>query len=209
MRSGSCNPPSLTLQSRCRDYRHYLATDNIARKKELLREQIAKNREYYAKLERQRSLLLQDLDYGRRTLERDSLLLAEAVISAADYETTAQNYLSKQNAQAGFDATLTSTELQIIQSEQQLVELTLQQENETAEYERTLEQSRQQLAARIAQWRQQYVLEAPVTGRGTLVELLEREPARRRRRQTGEHRSGRVRRKLSAACRFPRRVSAK
>ena len=74
------------------------------------------------------SLLSQDLDYGRRTLERDSLLLAEAVISAADYEATAQNYLSKQNAQAGFDATLTSTELQIIQSEQQLVELTLQQE---------------------------------------------------------------------------------
>lgn len=137
--------------------------------KELLREQIAKNREYYAKLERQRSLLSQDLDYGRRTLERDSLLLAEAVISAADYETTAQNYLSKQNAQAGFDATLTSTELQIIQSEQQLVELTLQQENETAEYERALEQSRQQLAAQIAQWRQQYVLEAPVAGRVTLV----------------------------------------
>ena len=157
------------FQSRCRDYRHYLATDNIARKKELLREQIAKNREYYAKLERQHSLLLQDLDYGRRTLERDSLLLAEAVISAADYETTAQNYLSKQNTKAGFDATLTSTELQIIQSEQQLVELTLQQENETAEYERTLEQSRQQLAAQIAQWRQQYVLEAPVAGRVTLV----------------------------------------
>lgn len=54
MRSGSCNPPFADLQSRCRDYRHYLATDNIARKKELLREQIAKNREYYAKLERQR-----------------------------------------------------------------------------------------------------------------------------------------------------------
>ena len=134
-----------------------------------MREQIAKNREYYAKLERQRSLLSQDLDYGRRTLERDSLLLSEAVISAADYEATAQNYLSKQNAQAGFDATLTSTELQIIQSEQQLVELTLQQENETAEYERALEQSRQQLAAQIAQWRQQYVLEAPVAGRVTLV----------------------------------------
>ena len=142
---------------------------DISKQASALREQIAKNREYYAKLERQRSLLLQDLDYGRRTLERDSLLLAEAVISAADYETTAQNYLSKQNTKAGFDATLTSTELQIIQSEQQLVELTLQQENETAEYERTLEQSRQQLAAQIAQWRQQYVLEAPVAGRVTLV----------------------------------------
>lgn len=153
----------------CLDYRHYLDIDYIGRKKQLLAAQIDKNAEYYDRLQTQKRLLLKDLDYGRRTLERDSLLLAEAVISAADYETTAQNYLSKQNAQAGFDATLTSTELQIIQSEQQLVELTLQQENETAEYERTLEQSRQQLAARIAQWRQQYVLEAPVTGRVTLV----------------------------------------
>lgn len=157
------------FQSKCRDYRHYLATDNIARKKQLLAEQIAKNREYFAKLERQHALLVKDLDYGRRTLERDSLLLSEAVISSADFEATAQNYISKQNAKAGFDATLTSTELQIIQSEQQIVELTLQQENETAEYERALEQSRQQLAAQIAQWRQQYVLEAPAAGRVTLV----------------------------------------
>lgn len=157
------------FQSKCRDYRHYLAADNIARKKQLLGEQIAKNREYYAKLDRQRLLLVRDLDYGRRTLERDSLLLTEAVISMADYETTAQNYLYKQNAKAGFDATLTSTELQIIQSEQQLIELTIQQENETAEYERALTQSRQQLAAQIAQWRQQYVLEAPASGRVTLM----------------------------------------
>ncbi len=156
-------------QSRCRDFRHYLAVDNIARKKQLLGKQIAKNREYYAMLEQQRSLLMQDLDYGRCTLERDSLLLAEAVISMADYEATAQGYLSKQNAKAGFDASLTSTELQIIQSEQQLIELTLQQENEKAEYERALAQSRQQLAAQIAQWRQQYVLEAPAAGRVTLA----------------------------------------
>jgi hypothetical protein len=162
------------FQSKCRDYRHYLAADNIARKKELLRQQIAKNREYYAKLERQRALLVEDLDYGRRTMERDSLLLAEAVISSADYETTAQNYIAKQNSKAGFDATLTSTELQIIQSEQQIVELTLQQENETAEYERALEQGRQQLMAQLAQWRQQYVLEAPAAGRVTLVSYWSR-----------------------------------
>lgn len=168
-RLGDLQPAFADYQSKCRDFRHYLAAGNIARRQQLLREQIAKNREHYAKLERQRSLQTQDLDYGRRTLERDSLLLAEAVISSADYETTAQNYLAKQNAKAGFDASLTATELQIIQSEQQLVELSLQEENETAEYERALAQSRQQLAAQIAQWRQQYVLEAPVSGRATLA----------------------------------------
>lgn len=168
-RLGELQSSFADFQSKCRDYRHYLDTDNVGHKKQLIAQQIAKNREYYAKLERQRALLVKDLEYGRRTLERDSLLLAEAVISTADYETTAQNYLSKQNSKAGFDATLTSTELQIIQSEQQLVELSIQQQNETAEYERALEQSRQQLAAQIAQWFQQYVLVAPAAGRVTLV----------------------------------------
>lgn len=157
------------FQNRCRDYRHYLAVDNIAQKKRLLTQQIAKNREYYSKLERQRRLLIKDLDYGHRMLERDSLLLADAVISSADFETTAQNYLSKQNSKAGFDASLTATELQIIQAEQQIVELSIQQENEIAEYERSLTQSYQQLVAQIAQWKQQYVLEAPAAGRVTLM----------------------------------------
>lgn len=168
-RLGELQSSFADFQSKCRDYRHYLDADNIGHKKQLIAQQIAKNREYYAKLERQRSLLVKDLEYGRRMLERDSLLLAEAVISTADYETTAQNYLSKQNSKAGFEATLTSTELQIIQSEQQLVELSIQQQNETAEYERALEQSRQQLAAQIAQWYQQYVLVAPAAGHVTLV----------------------------------------
>lgn len=157
------------LQSKCRDYRHYLETDIIARKQQLLREQIAKNREYYAKLERQRTLLAKDLDYQRTIHDRDSLLYAENVISAADFEGSSQNLLAKQNSAAGFDATLTSTELQIIQNEQQLIELTLQRENEIAEYERGIAQSRQQLLAQIAQWKQQYVLEAPAPGRVTLV----------------------------------------
>ena len=81
--------------------------------------------------------------------------------------------LEAERPQAGFDATLTSTELQISSSRSNSwSKLTLQQENETAEYERALEQSRQQLAAQIAQWRQQYVLEAPVAGASGRVTLV-------------------------------------
>lgn len=168
-RLGELQSAFADFQSKCRDYRHYLETDLIGRKQELLRRQIAKNREYYARLERQHALLVKDLDYQRTLHRRDSLLYAEAVISSADFETSSQNLLSKQNANAGFEATLTSTELQIIQSEQQIVELSLQKENETAEYERSIAQSLQQLSAQLAQWRQQYVLEAPAAGRVTLV----------------------------------------
>ncbi|WP_295939111.1 HlyD family efflux transporter periplasmic adaptor subunit [uncultured Alistipes sp.] len=157
------------FQSRCRDYRHYLQTGYISRKKQLLSQQIAKNREYYAKLQRQSQLMQLELQYQRQLYRRDSLLYAEEVIALADLEASSQNLLQKQNSGAGFDATLTSTELQIIQNEQQLIELTIQQENETAEYERSLNAARQQLAAQIAQWEQQYVLEAPAAGHVTLL----------------------------------------
>ncbi len=156
-------------QNKCYDFRHYITANNIAHKKQLLHKQIAKNREYYDKLECQRTLLLKDLDYSLRMVERDSILFAEKVISSVDYETTTQGYISKQNSKAGFDAILTSTELQIIQAEQQLIELSLRQEDETAQYKRALAQSSQQLLAQLAQWKQQYVLEAPTSGRVTLA----------------------------------------
>lgn len=152
----------------CLDYRHYLDIDYIGRKKQLLAAQIDKNTEYYDRLQTQKRLLLKDLDYGRRTLERDSLLLSEAVISSADYEATAQGFLSKQNSKAGFDATLTSTELTILQTRQQIVELSVQEENEKAEYEHALDQLRQQLLAGIAQWKEQYAVIAPASGRVSL-----------------------------------------
>lgn len=157
------------FQGRCRDYAHYLEAGLISRKIRLLQQQIDKNREYHDKLRRQQTLLAEELGYQRKIHRRDSLLYAESVISSADFETSSQQLLQKRNNKAGFDATLTSTELTIIQSEQQIVELTLQQENEEAEYERSIDRSRQQLAAQIAQWKQQYTLEAPVSGHVTLM----------------------------------------
>ncbi|MEG2614833.1 MAG: HlyD family efflux transporter periplasmic adaptor subunit [Alistipes sp.] len=162
------------FQSKCRDYRHYLETGHVAKKKQLLQQQINKNKEYYAKLQRQYQLLQKDLNYQRQMHRRDSLLYNENVIASADYETSSQNLLQKQNSRAGFDATLTSTELQIIQTEQQVIELTIQQENEVAEHERGINASRQQLAAQIAQWKQQYIVEAPTAGCVTLVSYWSR-----------------------------------
>ncbi len=107
---------------------------------------------------------LQAKSYGR-----DSLLYADNVISSADFEASTQNLIQKQNAQSGFNATLSSTELQIIQLEQQLVELNIQQENETSEFERLLTQSQQQVLADIAGWKQLYTLNAPTSGRITFV----------------------------------------
>lgn len=149
---------------KCMDYRHYLEIDFITKKKTLLAAQILKNEEYYTKLLQQQQLLVRDIQYEVRNLHRDSTLYAEAVISSADYETSARNMIAKQNNKAGFEASLTATELNVLQTKQQIIELSLQQEGEIATYERDLNQLRQQLLAQIAQWREQYVITSPVDG---------------------------------------------
>lgn len=166
---GELQSAFVDFQNKCRDYAYYFKIGHVTCKKSLLGEQIAKNREYLIKLRRQHILLVKSLNYQQQLYRRDSMLYAENVISSVDYENSLQILLQKQNSKAEFDVKLTSTELQIIETEKQIVELMLQQENEISKYENSIEQSRQQLIAQIAQWRRQYILEAPVAGRITLV----------------------------------------
>jgi multidrug resistance efflux pump len=55
----------------------------------------------------------------------------------------------------------------MLQMEQQLIELSIQRDDETAAYERQLSQARQQLAAQIEQWSYQYMITSPVAGKIT------------------------------------------
>lgn len=157
------------FEQKCTDFRHYLSANNITQKKMLLEEQISKNQQYFGRLKQQHNLLQKDLLYEIANQQRDSLLLQDAVISEIDYQTSVRNLIAKQNAKAGFEATMTSTELNIIQTKQQLIELSLQQNNEIATYERDLNQLRQQLLAQIAQWGEQYVITAPSDGSVSLM----------------------------------------
>lgn len=155
------------FQKSAKDYKHYLSTEYITHKKQLLNQQILKNKEYLNKQQVQYAHVKEDLSLQQKSYSRDSLLFAEKVISSADFEIASQNLIAKQNSESGFNASLTSTELQIIQLEQQLVELTIQQENETSEFERSLAQSYRQLIAEIAKWKQIYIITAPSSGKIT------------------------------------------
>ncbi len=158
------------FRHQCLSYRYYLETDNIGRKQELIRAQIVKQREYYAKQRGQRNTLQRNIDYQRTSLERDSALLGRKVLSEADYEASMRALLQQLSSLESFDAGLVSTELTILQQEQQLIELETQKEEQTAEYERQLDNLRGQLLARIAQWEYQYLIVSPIAGKVTFTQ---------------------------------------
>jgi multidrug efflux pump subunit AcrA (membrane-fusion protein) len=153
----------------CMDYKHYISTDYTTQKKALLEQQISKNSKYHNQLVAQQKILGTDLGYEYSSLNRDSILYAKGIISKSEYENSVRNSLKTQNSKVGFDAGLTSTELSIMQMKQQIIELTIQRDNDIAEYERQLSQRRQQLITQIEQWKYQYVLETPIDGQLTLI----------------------------------------
>ena len=153
----------------CMDYKHYITTDYINRKQTLLQQQINKNSQYHQQLLNQQHIIGKDLGYEYNSLSRDSALYAKGIISKSEYENAVRNSLKTENSKAGFDAGLTSTELNIMQMQQQIIELSLQRDNEIAEYERQLNQRRQQLVIQIEQWKYQYLVETPTDGKITFI----------------------------------------
>lgn len=152
------------FRRQCMEYKTYIEIGLIEQKKMLISEQIAKNREYLKQVRKQEQFLIEDLALERKNFQRDSMLYAQSVISTHAYDAAVSSLLSKKNTLESFRASLIATELSIVQLEQQIIELSIQFQNETSTYERNLSQSRQSLLSQIEQWKKQYAIESPVDG---------------------------------------------
>ena len=158
----------------CRAYRNWAEIDQTGNQKRLVTEQIRKNSEYYDDLLAQREIMEQDMEYEQAGPERDSLLMLKGAISRADYETSLKNCISKRSTLAAFDATLTSTQLSILQLRQQLAELDIQRRTEETEHLRGIMQQAAQLRAQTAQWTEQYAVISPADGTVSLQKVWSR-----------------------------------
>ena len=158
----------------CSAYLNWSEIDQSGHQKRLVEEQIGKNREYYGDLLVQKAVLEQDMRYELAGLERDSLLMVRGAVSRAEYETSLKNWISKKGSLASFEATLTSTQLSILQLRQQLTELKIQRQNEETEHLRGIMQQASQLKAQVAQWLEQYAVISPADGTVSLQKVWSR-----------------------------------
>ena len=123
-----------SFYSACLKYRAYIERAVIDQKKELLREQIDKQTEYYFQMKNQADILKEDLQYEEKGHRRDSSLFIHKVMSEAEYEESARKLLKTRNNVISFKSQITSTELSILQNKQQIIELSIQQDDEIRIY---------------------------------------------------------------------------
>ena len=78
----------------CRQLREYMERDAVGRRMELVRDQISKQREYYARMQVQAELMKEDLALELKDFRRDSLLFMEKIIPSVEFEQATRDLLS-------------------------------------------------------------------------------------------------------------------
>ena len=113
--------------------------------------------------------MIEDLRYEEKNFRRDSSLYRMNVVSEQEYDESARRLLQARNAITSFRTQMTSTELSIIQLEQQLVELSIQEEDEILAYEQEIRTGMERLFAGMSSWKLTYLLTAPISGHVSFV----------------------------------------
>ena len=158
-----------SFSAACLKYRDYIERAVIAQKKGLLEQQIGKQTEYYTQMKNQADILKEDLKFEEKGYRRDSSLFIHRAMSETEYEESARKLLQTRNNVVSFEAQMTSTELSILQNRQQIIELSIQQDDEVLAMEQSINSSKEKLLALIKNWKISNLLVSPIDGTVSFV----------------------------------------
>jgi multidrug resistance efflux pump len=166
---GDLQPAWTSFVKHINNYNQYLNQGLIPKKVALIGGQVVKQEEYFRVQVRQKELYEQEFVLASKSFARDSTLFEKEAISESGYEASRQQLLVKQAGLTGLEATLKTTETNILRMKENIIELQMQYEKELAQYHISLDEARQTLENSIKQWEEKYLAVSPVSGRVTFT----------------------------------------
>jgi len=150
------------------DYRNYLLQGYIQQKINLISQQNKIQQEYLDILLQQKSIAENDMLLAVRKFKRDSVIFTDGGFSITEFEREKQKLNQNLASLKSTEAAVKSAELTILHLSQTVLELRLQQENESMHYELNLDELKQNLETRIRVYEEQYLIRSPIEGVVTL-----------------------------------------
>ena len=92
------------------------------------------------------------------------MLYTRGVISKSEYQKSQKNYLKQSYTFHGSRSTLSETQIQINEVDQEIIDLDLDKENQREELQDVITQSNDNLVAQMDIWEQNYLLKSPIDG---------------------------------------------
>ncbi len=148
----------------CADYNRFIELQYHKKKKASLIQKRSNYRMYFNRQYKQRSILEKELSIVSKEFNRDSLLYTRGVISKSEYQKSEKNYLKQSYAFHGSRSTLSATQIQINEVDQEIIDLDLDKEKQRKELQDIMTQTNDNLLAQMDIWEQSYVLKSPIAG---------------------------------------------
>src|SRR4030042_1679566 len=147
-------------------YKEYIDQAYMPSKLELLEKQIKRQEEYISELENQRILSEEDLQLAFNSYHRDSLLFHRSnyTISINEFEQSRQALLQKKISFSTLKSSVKNTESSLLKMKESLLDLKIQSEKKTNQYNTDINEALQLLKVSIGQWEEKYMVKSPVTG---------------------------------------------
>lgn len=146
------------------DYQNYKMLNYYPQKIASQKQQLITQKEYYNRIIKQETVVDEQFRTSKGIFERDSILLSKSVISGNEYDISKSSFLQSKQAYLLFNASLKQSELQLIQSEENLLDLQQQATELERKYELSLQNAIEELNAQIKAWERDYLLVSPIEG---------------------------------------------
>ena len=146
-------------------YRNFIEIDYYEQKNKSLTSQINYYNKYYSGLLNQVKIMDKENSLALVQFERDKSLYNDNVIAKIDFEKSEQTYLQQKRNYESSKTSLISTQMQINQLYQQILDNNIQKTNELNTYEIQIEDALQGFKSQLAKWKQSYLIISPIDGR--------------------------------------------
>ncbi|MRT93863.1 HlyD family secretion protein [Ancylomarina sp. 16SWW S1-10-2] len=163
-RLGEVQTPFNTYLKSCADYNRFIELQYHKKKKASLLQKKSNYRMYYNRQYRQRNILEKELSITYKEFNRDSLLYSRGVISKSAYQQSEKNYLQQSYTFHGSRSTLSATQIEINELDQDIIDLDLDKEKQRKELQDVIIQTNDNLIAQMDIWEQNYLLKSPIDG---------------------------------------------
>ncbi|MCY1634605.1 HlyD family secretion protein [Marinifilum sp. D737] len=156
-----------TFLKSCVDYQRFFELEYYDRKIDSYKKQISKYNMYYDRQYQQKKILESELAISKKQYERDSSLFQRGVIAQQNFQNSKKKFLESSYSFHGARSALASTQINISNVEQQIIDLELKKEREREDLQNLMIHSFDQLKAQIDIWEQKYLIKTPIDGKVT------------------------------------------
>ncbi len=165
LKLGDITPQYLAFLKSYKDFRLFSEINPQQQEILILNKQLAEYGVLLSKYQKEETIYQEEFKLIEKDYNRDLNLYRQDAISARDFENKKKEYLASQRNFENQKIIASNTKIAVNTIEKNKIQLRIQEYQERNKYKQELEQAIKSLQAAIDAWKNNYLLQSPVTGK--------------------------------------------